>query len=104
LNSYMEHFNTINTSSAKIIEMVNERSKPIINQIKKSCHEYINGDYKRECNKIIKEWTAARKSNRAFNITQEDTSFPNFEQELLVAINVAISAAAAKEIVAIFKY
>ena len=91
LNSYMEHFNTINTSSAKIIEMVNEKSKPIINQIKKSFHEYINGDYKRECNKIIKESTAARKSNRAFNITREDTSFPNFEQKLLDTINTRLA-------------
>lgn len=104
LNSYMEHFNTINTSSAKIIETVNERSKPIINQIKKSFHEYINGDFKRECNQIIKASTTARKSNRAFNITQEDTSFPKFEQELLDAINAAISAAAAKETDVSFKY
>lgn len=104
LNSYMEHFNTINTSSAKIIEMVNEKSKPIINQIKKSFHEYINGDYKRECNKIIKESTAARKSNCAFNITREDTSFPNFEQKLLDSINTTISTLAAKETDTMFKY
>lgn len=104
LNSYMEHFNTINTYSAKIIEAVNERSKPIINQIKKSFHEYINGDYKRECNKIIKAATAARKANHAFNITREDTSFPSFEQKLLDSINATINTLAAKETDAIFKY
>ena len=104
LNSYMEHFNTINTSSARIIEMVNEKSKKILSQIKQSFHEYMNGDFKTECNRIIKESTAARKSNRAFNITREDTSFPNFEQKLLDSINTTISTIATKETDAMFKY
>ena len=104
LNSYMEHFNTINTYSAKIIEMVNEKSIKIINKIKILFHQYLNGNFKKECNHIRKILTAARKSNPNFDIPLENTSFPNFEQKLLDSINTTISTIAAKETDAIFKY
>lgn len=104
LNSYMEHFNTINTYSAKIIEMVNEKSIKIINKINILFHQYLNGNFKKECNHIRKILTAARKSNPNFDIPLENTSFPNFEQKLLDSINTTISTIAAKETDAIFKY